>query len=406
MYLQSINIILFTNLFILINRHLRKYMKSKNIFVLMNKTEGLVINNDIEELYENRKYSDIFTSIVKLGYGFPIPISSEHSEGISDLYEVLFPLAKYTDEELKEVKLIKEKYDKENNKENIIQIAIIGRPNVGKSTLINKLIESDRLITSPMPGTTRENIKVEHQIKDKKIILVDTAGIHKSMKRDPKKPLDLLSLNMSYNAINFSNIVVLVMDGDKLMTRIDESLANKIYEEGRGLVVVLNKGDLIENRSTAKSQLLDYTQQKFPNVYIFFNYLIFQFGKIPSLIISAKSGFGVDSIYDLCLQVYENWNRKIATSKLNKWLEIIATHKPPPKIGNRETKLKYITQVGTRPPSFLLFSNTYDVSDGYKRFLVSKLREEFDFNGVPVRLNIKVSENPYMKKKKMGIKKN
>lgn len=177
------------------------------------------------------------------------------------------------------MKLIKEKYEKEEDKQNIVQIAIIGRPNVGKSTLINKLIESNRIITSPIPGTTRENIKIEHQIKGKKIILVDTAGIHKSMKKDPKKPLDLLSLNMSYNAIDFSNIVVLVMDGDKVMTRIDESLANKIYEEGRGLVVILNKGDLIENRGAAKSQLLEYIQQKFPNVYIIIVFILFSLEK-------------------------------------------------------------------------------------------------------------------------------
>ena len=373
----------------------------KPVILLANKCEGRLQEDSVHEAY-------------RLGLGEPIPFSAEHGLGLLDLYEALKPFDKKeekTEPEFIDFEGLSEEEINavldEKAKAKPIQLAIVGRPNVGKSTLVNALLNDERMLTGPEAGVTRDAITSEWEWKGRKINLVDTAGLRRRSRVDDaiekysvlraemrrqsrvEDSLEKMSAASTKHAAYMAQVVVLVLDADAVLDKQDLTIAREVIDEGRALVIAVNKWD-IANRQEALQKLNDKLQTS-----------LTQAEGVPTVTISALKKEGLDKLMSAVFKVYDRWNVRIPTAPLNKWFEDIKDNCPPPLGKNkRRIKLRYITQAKTRPPSFYMFSsNPEGLPDSYLRYLTNSLRETFNLGGIPIRLNVRKTGNPYADKK-------
>jgi GTP-binding protein len=316
-----------------------------------------------------------------LGLGEPIPISAEHNEGLSDLYDALrdaLPeLAPQDDEEAAP-----------SEKDHPIRVAIVGRPNAGKSTLVNRLIGEDRLLTAPEAGTTRDSIAVDFESDGHKFRLFDTAGLRRRSRVEEK--LEKLSVADALNAVRFAEVVVVLIDGEHPFEEQDQRIADLIEQEGRAIVLAVGKWDLNQNKTGAITKYREQAEQK-----------LMQLKDVPLVAVSGLTGDGLDRLVQAILDAYAVWNKRVATSALNRWFEAALETHPPPAVSGRRLRLNYITQPKSRPPTFVLFCTRADaVPEAYKRYLINGLRETFDLPGTPIRLTLREKDNPFAGRKK------
>ncbi|WP_085908650.1 ribosome biogenesis GTPase Der [Kiloniella majae] len=388
-----------------IDEHFAKHLRRGKtpIALMANKCEGKVGDEGLMEAYS-------------LGLGEPIPFSAEHGLGSSDLYDVIKEHmtraveAKASSEAFEktedglENKAAPEDQDNLDEDESSddefedfeddeadrgpLQLAIVGRPNVGKSTLINKLIDEDRLLTGPEAGITRDAIAIEWEYRGKPLKLVDTAGLRRRSKIEDK--VEKLSASDTIRALKYAQVVALVLDADGVLEKQDLTIARTVIDEGRALVIVVNKWDTCKDKEAVMQRVKDRLLTSLPQV-----------KGIPVVTISALKGHKLNKMLDTVFEIYDVWNIRLPTAGLNRWLAELIERHPPPAPGGRRIKLKYITQARTRPPTFAIScSLPEDLPASYTRFLENNLRETFDMPGVPLRMHMKKGDNPYAGKKK------
>ncbi len=321
-----------------------------------------------------------------LGLGDPVQISAEHGEGMSELYDALRTLmpervedgAGADDEDISEEEVATRP----------IRVAIVGRPNAGKSTLINQLLGEERLLTSPEAGTTRDSIAVEITWQGRKFRLFDTAGLRRRSRIEEK--LEKLSVADALRAVRFAEVVVLMMDAQNKFEEQDLRIADLIEREGRAIVLAVNKWDLVERKPNLISGLRTDADHWLPQV-----------KSAPLVAVSGLTGEGIDRLMTAIQQAYAIWNRRVPTAALNRWFEQAISNNPPPSVSGRRLKLNYITQTKARPPSFVLFCSRADaVPQSYLRYLVNSLREAFELPGTPIRITLREKANPFAHKRK------
>ena len=335
----------------------------KPTFLVVNKCEG-------------EKQTQMLGEFYRLGLGTPYPISAEHNLGLKELIQVLKPLCPAESAKAEE-------------KERPLHLAIVGRPNVGKSTLVNQLLKKNRLLTGPEAGVTRDAITVPWVWKGKKILLTDTAGLRKYGKIDDE--LERICGQETKNAIDFAEVVVLVLDAHQPLERQDLAIAGTVLQEGRALVIALNKWDNTDNQQAVLKELKARMTESLQQV-----------KKIPVVPISAKNGFALDKLMGEVFRMYDLWNKRVPTHKLNAFLEELKQAHPTPLARNgRRVPMKYMTQVSTRPPTFVIFTSNPDfLPDSYMRYVSNGLRECFGIEGVPIRIHLRKRENPFENKGK------
>ncbi|MCW6507599.1 ribosome biogenesis GTPase Der [Lichenifustis flavocetrariae] len=329
-----------------------------------------------------------------LGLGDPIALSAEHGEGLAELFSALLealPEATSQDVAADDETRVHQEFEEEDGSEldvtKPVRIAVVGRPNAGKSTLLNAILGEDRLLTGPEPGITRDSIGLTFEWHGRSLKLFDTAGLRKRARIDDK--LEKLAAADALRAAKFAEVVILLLDATIPFEKQDLTIAALVEREGRGLVIGLNKWDLIESRGATLSTLREDADRLLPQV-----------KGMPVVPVSGLNGQGLDKLIDAALQVQDVWNRRIATARLNRWLNGVIDQTPPPAVSGRRIKLRYMTQPKARPPTFVLFGNQLtDLPTSYQRFLVNGLREAFDLPGVPIRLTLKQGENPYDKRR-------
>jgi GTP-binding protein len=269
-----------------------------------------------------------------------------------------------------------------------LKLAIVGRPNAGKSTLINRILDQDRLITGPEAGITRDSIAIDWQWRSpdgelRPVRLIDTAGMRKKSKVDDK--LEKLSVADARRAVDFAEVVVLLLDGTRGLEAQDLRIADNVLQEGRGLVVAINKWDVAENASSLFNGIKAALEEG-----------LSQARGVPLLTVSGKTGKGIDTLLKASFETRETWSKRVSTGQLNRWFEAAIERNPPPAPGGRRIKLRYITQVNTRPPAFVLFGTRVDqLPDSYLRYLINGIRADLGFGAVPVRLTARPSRNPF-----------
>jgi GTP-binding protein len=323
-----------------------------------------------------------------LGLGDPIQISAEHGEGLSELYDALRPLMPEPVEEA-------EAFDDDDiieSEEELatrpIRVAIVGRPNAGKSTLINHLLGEERLLTSPEAGTTRDSISVEINWQGRDFRVFDTAGLRRRSRIEEK--LEKLSVADALRAARFAEVVVMMMDAQNRFEEQDLRIADLIEREGRAIVLAVNKWDLVERKPNLISQLRTDADHWLPQV-----------KGAPIVAVSGLMGEGIDRLMKAIEDAYAVWNKRISTAALNRWFEQAIATNPPPAVSGRRLKLNYITQTKARPPSFVLFCSRADaVPESYLRYLTNSLREAFDLPGTPIRITLREKANPFAHKRK------
>ncbi|PCJ61549.1 MAG: ribosome biogenesis GTPase Der [Rhodospirillaceae bacterium] len=346
-----------------IDEHFAKWLRKRSTPVLLvaNKCEG--------------KAGDIgYYGAFQLGFGEPIAISAEHNVGMADLYEAMLPFIEPDKDDLA---------GQELEKTDVLSVAIVGRPNVGKSTLANRLIGEERLLTGPEAGVTRDAIPVTWEHDGRTFSLVDTAGFRRQARVEEK--LEQLSVGSTKKAIYRAHVAMLVLDAENMMEKQDLTIADLVIEEGRALVIVVNKWDRVRNPKAAKTRLLERMERSLPQV-----------RGLPTVMLSAKTGENLDKLMPTILKAYEIWNRRVSTAKLNQWLEQVVERHSPPAVRGRPLRLRYLTQIKSRPPTFALFvSRPEKLPESYIRYLVNDLRETFGFGGTPVRFRLRKGKNPY-----------
>jgi GTPase len=321
-----------------------------------------------------------------LGLGDPVQVSAEHGEGMGELYEALRALMPEPVEDEEEAD--GEDISEEEAATRPIRVAIVGRPNAGKSTLINQLLGEERLLTSPDAGTTRDSIAVEIAWQGRKFRLFDTAGLRRRSRIEEK--LEKLSVADALRAVRFAEVVVLMMDAQNKFEEQDLRIADLIEREGRAIVLAVNKWDLVERRPNLISGLRTDADHWLPQV-----------KGAPVVAVSGLTGEGIDRLMAAIQQAYAIWNRRVPTAALNRWFEQAISANPPPSVSGRRLKLNYITQTKARPPSFVLFCSRADaVPQSYLRYLTNSLREVFELPGTPIRITLREKANPFAHKRK------
>ena len=330
-----------------------------------------------------------------LGLGDAIPISAEHGEGLVGLYDALLPLAEPVapgeaqataepeDDAPDDVEDEEQDETEAERPDRPLQLAIIGRPNVGKSTLVNRLIGEDRLLTGPEAGITRDAIAIDWSYGGRDIRLIDTAGLRRRARVTEK--LERLSTDDTLRAIRFAEVVVLVLDAEDMLEKQDLTIARLVVDEGRALVVAVNKWDLIEDKQGALQRLKDRIETSLP-----------QIKGVRTVTLSALAGRNLDRLMKTVFETHAVWNKRASTGSVNRWLAGVTEQHPPPLVQGRRVKLRYATQIKTRPPTFALFvSRPEKLPDSYLRYLENSLRETFKLEGVPIRLQMRKGKNPY-----------
>ncbi|TCS61007.1 ribosome biogenesis GTPase Der [Varunaivibrio sulfuroxidans] len=382
------------------DKHFASWLRKRKtpVILIANKCEGRAGQSGMIEAFE-------------LGLGEPIAISAEHGEGMGELYDALRPLhdARREKETWQDKKADAQSHpapttaavnddrngkgeaeapdtltdDDADGEPRLIQMAIVGRPNVGKSTLINHLIGEDRLLSGPEAGITRDAITIPLHHKGRRVDLVDTAGLRRKAKITEK--IEGLSSANTLNAIRFAQVVVLVLDAQDLLEKQDLTIARLVADEGRALIIAVNKWDMVRDKKGALQRLADRLETSLPQV-----------RGVPVVTLSAHTGKGVAALIPKALSVYDAWNTRISTGKLNRWLEITTERHPPPLAKGRRIKVRYMTQVKSRPPTFAVFvSQPEGMPESYLRYLTHALREDFALEGLPIRILMRKGANPY-----------
>jgi len=336
------------------------------VVVVANKAEGRAAENGILEGY-------------RLGLGEPIAMSAEHGEGVADLFEALRPHVEHDHFEAG---------SEEEAAHSPLSLAVVGRPNAGKSTLINRMLGQERMITGPEAGITRDSISLNWEWNGHPVKLVDTAGLRKRAKVENK--LERLSVADTKRAIDYAEVVVLLLDATRGLESQDLRIADQVIDEGRALIIALNKWDVADNASSL-----------FNGVKAALAEGLSQLREVPLLTVSAKTGKGIDTILKVAFELREAWGRRIPTGELNRWFEEVVEANPPPAPKGQRIKLRYITQVKTRPPTFVVFGNRIDhLADSYRRYLLNAMRRDFGLGEVPLRLSFRGGRNPFDRAKR------
>jgi GTP-binding protein len=315
---------------------------------------------------------------LSLGFGDPVQLSAEHGEGMGDLFDALLPHIDRDDDDIGEAE-----DEGEDNPDAPLKLAIVGRPNAGKSTLINRMLGEERLITGPEAGITRDSIAIDWQWDGRAVRLIDTAGMRKRANVQDK--LEKLSVADALHAIDFAEVVVLLLDATRGLESQDLRIADAVLQEGRALVVALNKWDVAENASSL-----------FNGVKAALDEGLSQVKGVPVLTVSAATGKGIDTLLKVAFETREAWSRRVGTGELNRWFEKAVDANPPPAPGGKRIKLRYLTQAKTRPPGFVLFGTRVDqLPMSYQRYLINGIRRDLGFGAVPVRLTLRAPKNPF-----------
>ena len=357
----------------------------KPIIVVANKAEGASGRDGVYEAFT-------------LGLGEPIAFSAEHGEGLGELYDalaaVLPPEARLGQDEEREPEplvLGEEEDGSELDLSKPLRIAVLGRPNAGKSTLINRILGEDRLLTGPEPGITRDSIGLDAEWRGRKLKIFDTAGLRRRSRVVEK--VEKLAVADALKAVRFAEVVVLLLDATIPFEKQDLTLADLVEQEGRALVIGLNKWDLIDNKSDKARELREEADRLLP-----------QLRGARVIPVSGLTGAHLDKLMEAIVSTDAVWNTRLSTGRLNRWLQPVVDATPPPAVSGRRVKIRYITQPKARPPFFVLFGNAVEnIPESYKRYLVNGLRQTFGLNGVPIRLSLRSGgENPYAPRKRRG----
>ena len=335
--------------------------QDKPIILLANKTEGGAASAQAQEAWG-------------LGLGEPVPISAREGDGFADLFDALRPMLEAPEPEPVP----------EDDETRPLRLAIVGRPNVGKSSLVNRLIAQERMLTGPEPGLTRDSVKIAWTWQGRRIELVDTAGLRRKARIEAR--LEKLSTASTMDALRRAEAVALVMDATQAFERQDLTIARLILAEGRAIILVLNKWDLIEDPQAALARARDVLQDQLADA-----------RGAPLVPLSAQTGRGLDRLLPAVVEAHRRWSSRVSTGAVNRWLREALERHTPPLVQGRRIKIRYATQTSSRPPTFVLFANTSadEVPESYLRYLAGSLRETFDLPGVPVRLHLRQGKNPY-----------
>ncbi len=337
------------------------------VILLANKAEGRAGEQGILEA-------------LALGFGDPVALSAEHGEGVADLFEALLPLLDG---------LEGREADEDDPLDPTLKLAIVGRPNAGKSTLVNRMLGEDRMITGPEAGITRDSIAIDWDWRDpatgdtRPVRLIDTAGMRKRAKVQDK--LEKLSVADALHAVDFAEVVVLLLDATLGLEAQDLRIADRVLEEGRALVIALNKWDVAENASSLFNGVKKALDEGLAQV-----------KGVPLLTVSGATGKGIDQLFAAAFEVRDAWSKRVGTGELNRWFERAIEANPPPAPGGKRIKLRYVTQAKTRPPGFVVFGNRVDeLPTSYQRYLINGIRRDLGFGAVPVRLTLRSPKNPF-----------
>jgi GTP-binding protein len=348
------------------DRHFANWLRKlgRPIILVANKCEG-------------REAELLAAEAHALGLGEPLPLSAEHGLGLADLHEALLRWIRPAEDAAAP--------GEEEREAGPITLAVVGRPNVGKSTLVNRLLGEERLLTGPEPGITRDAIAVDLRYKDRMLRLVDTAGLRKRAKVEDR--VEQLAGADSRRALNFAQVVILLVDAMQPLERQDLTIAEQAIEEGRALVLAVNKWDLVEDAPRQLKLIRERVERALPRA-----------RGLPVVTLSALQGRKLDRLLEACLAAYAVWNRRLPTAELNRWLAAVAAEHPPPAPQGRRIRLKYMTQVKTRPPTFALFASQAQLLPAdYLRYLENDLRKTFELPGTPIRIQVRRGKNPYDK---------